>query len=201
MAVGLTIRQSEALDPMWTLNHRRQDGTPGIHIGQAHLILPAEGRLGNNRTEQTSCPDRSGPSEWRSEHSVRKAGIDITRRQHSIARERFPRMSQPPSPRQIASEWVRRVWSERDESAIRELMPPSARGPLEGGREIFGPEDFIDFYRTLLTVFPDLQLDVLDIVEDAEKAYVRWEACGTHRGGGWASPLPTRLARFAASPG
>lgn len=93
-------------------------------------------------------------------------------------------MNSPHSPRQVVTQWFQRVWTERDESAIAQLMAPDARGELEGGQQITGPDQFREFHRTLLRVFPDIQVKVLDIVEEGEKAYVRWEARGTHRGDG-----------------
>jgi steroid delta-isomerase-like uncharacterized protein len=93
-------------------------------------------------------------------------------------------MSQTPSPRQVASQWFQRVWNDHDESTISELLAPGARGLLEGGQEVTGPQEFREFFRTLLTIFPDLQIKVLEIVEEGEKAYVRWAATGTHCGEG-----------------
>ena len=93
-------------------------------------------------------------------------------------------MNNPLSARQIAAQWFERVWGHRDESAIAELMAPEACGLLEGGHICRGPVEFLGFFRTLVGVFPDLKVEVLDIVAEEEKAHVRWQAKGTHLGEG-----------------
>lgn len=89
-----------------------------------------------------------------------------------------------PSTRQVATQWFQRVWNERDDAAIGQLMDSNARCELEGGQEIIGPEQFREFFRTLTTVFPDIHVTILDIIEEGDKATVRWEARGTHGGDG-----------------
>lgn len=93
-------------------------------------------------------------------------------------------MSDPLTPRQVASQWFQRVWNERDQNAISELMAADARGLLEGGQEIIGPDRFREFYTAFTSLFPDLRVEVLDIVEEGERVYTRWEAYGTHGGDG-----------------
>lgn len=88
------------------------------------------------------------------------------------------------TPRQVAVQWYQRVWNERNEAAIDDLMSPAAQGELEGGRKITGPADFKVFFRALSGVFPDLHVKLLDVVEEGEKVVVRWEATGTHGGDG-----------------
>jgi len=91
-------------------------------------------------------------------------------------------MSTPLTPRQVATQWFQRIWNERDESTITELMAPDAHGVHEGGVESHGPEDFRRFFQDLIRTFPDLRIEVLDIVAEGEKAYVRWKAEGCHQG-------------------
>ena len=97
-------------------------------------------------------------------------------------------MSNPLSPRQVASQWFQRIWVQHDESAIAELMAPEALGHLEGGKVCRGPDEFRDFFRSLTGVFPDLKIEILDIIEEGEKAVVRWSARGTHAGEGMGVP-------------
>lgn len=61
-------------------------------------------------------------------------------------------------------------------------MAPDAHGVHEGGVESNGPEDFRRFFQDLVRTFPDLRIEVLDIVAEGEKAYVRWQVEGTHQG-------------------
>ena len=105
-------------------------------------------------------------------------------------------MSQNPSPRQLASQWFQRLWNDHDESTIDQLMAPAARGLLEGGREVTGPAEFREFFRTLITVFPDIKIDVQDIAEEGDRAYVRWAASGTHCGDGLGLAATNKPHRF-----
>ena len=43
-------------------------------------------------------------------------------------------------------------------------------------------EGTLDFFRALLTSFPDFRMDVEDLVADADKAVARVRATGTHQG-------------------
>lgn len=91
-------------------------------------------------------------------------------------------MSSPFSPKEIATQWFQRVWNERDASAIAELMAPDAVGHLEDGQIANGPEGFREFHATLLALFPNISVRVVDIVAEGEKVVTRWEATGTHLG-------------------
>ncbi len=91
-------------------------------------------------------------------------------------------MSDILSPRQVAAQWFQRLWNEHDGSVIAELMAPDCRAELEGGQVTRGPAEFAGFYGTLLDTFPDIRVTILDISEEGDRAYVRWEAGGTHCG-------------------
>ena len=106
---------------------------------------------------------------------------------------RFFIMSDFLSPRQVAAQWFYRLWTEHDGSVIAELMAEGARAELEGGQITTGPGEFAVFFNTLLGTFPDISVKVLDIVEEGERAYVRWEASGTHEGGAMGL-TPTKCA-------
>lgn len=102
-----------------------------------------------------------------------------------------------PAPRDVASQWFQRVWNERDEAAIDELMSPTARGVLAAGQEVMGPAQFKEFFRAFATLFPDLRVRLLDVMEDGEKVVVRWEARGTHAGEGLGLKATQRVHTFS----
>lgn len=90
--------------------------------------------------------------------------------------------------------WFGKLWNERDESVAHDLMTPDCRAILEGNQEIVGPDDFLKFQRTLLTTVPDLHINVIDTVGDAEDVCVHWKATGTHSGNGMGlAPTGTSL--------
>lgn len=86
------------------------------------------------------------------------------------------------SPREVALQWFQRVWNEQDASAIAELMTPDAVGHLEDGQTVTGPDEFREFHSTLLTLFPNVSVTILDIITEGEKVVTRWEAVGNHQG-------------------
>jgi steroid delta-isomerase-like uncharacterized protein len=43
-------------------------------------------------------------------------------------------------------------------------------------------EGMLEFFRTLLTAFPDLRLDVEDLIASGDKAVARVKVTGTHKG-------------------
>jgi ketosteroid isomerase-like protein len=106
-------------------------------------------------------------------------------------------MSTPRSAREVATQWFQRIWGERDESAIAELMSTESVGYHEGGVISRGPEDFRKFYRDFIHTFPDMHLEVLDIVAEGDKAFVRWEARGTHQGEAFGIAATKRLHEFS----
>jgi hypothetical protein len=101
-------------------------------------------------------------------------------------------MPKSASPRAVAAEWFRRLRLEHDGSVIAELMAPDARGELDGGVVTHGPEEFAYFHRVLLGTLPDIQAEVLEIVEEGTQAYVRWVDGAPYRRchGPGADPVP-----------
>src|SRR5437868_1197369 len=84
----------------------------------------------------------------------------------------------------IAKRWFREVWaSGGGEAAVDELLAQDAVGWMEG-RDVNGRADFKVARKELLEIFPDLTLNVEDIVEQRDSVAVRWTAVATHRGHG-----------------
>lgn len=102
-----------------------------------------------------------------------------------------------PAPRDIACQWFQRVWNERNEAAIDELMAPSGRGMMAAGQQVVGPAQFKEFFRAFATLFPDLQVRMVDMMAEGEKVCVRWEATGTHAGDGPGLKATQRVHTFS----
>jgi hypothetical protein len=62
-------------------------------------------------------------------------------------------------------EWGRRVWVERDEAAIGELMAADTPAHGLGGQTLIGPEEFERFHRALCALLRDTELTVDHHVE------------------------------------
>lgn len=105
-------------------------------------------------------------------------------------------MSLPaPSPEEIGRRWFHEVWQQRNAQAIIDLLAPDAKGHLEGGQEIIGPDEFVAFQRELLAALPDLKLEIIQTLSDDKNVCVHWKVTGTHTGRGFAleptgKPLP-----------
>ena len=86
---------------------------------------------------------------------------------------------------EIAVQWFREVWSNRDTEAIPRLMAADARGKMEGGIEVNGRDQFIGFHRNLLRAIPDLSIRLLRLISEENEACLYWSASGTHTGYGF----------------
>lgn len=75
------------------------------------------------------------------------------------------------------------VWNERRTATIDELLSPDCVGHLEAG-EVVGVEPFKHLYGEFLAVFPDLKLEVENVIAEGDDVVVRWHASGTHAGDG-----------------
>ncbi|SRR6266498_1351924 len=88
------------------------------------------------------------------------------------------------SPRQIGTRWFSDVWNKRNFAAASELMASDAKGHLEGGLDIFGPEQFLAFQKSILAALPDIQIQVVDTLADGDDVCIRWLATAVHSGDG-----------------
>ena len=88
--------------------------------------------------------------------------------------------------KQLARRWFEEVWNQGREAAIDELLSPGAVGfgLAEPGAEVDGPPQLKPFVRNLRDAFPDLHIDLEDMVAEADKVTVRFRVTGTHKGGG-----------------
>ena len=84
----------------------------------------------------------------------------------------------------VGREWFRRVWEERDRSAIFDYLGPDSKGHLEGGFETVGPEPFAEFHDKMLATFPDPKFTQLSLVAQGDEVFVHWQFSGRHEGGG-----------------
>ena len=74
-------------------------------------------------------------------------------------------------------------WNHGDFADIRELIDSNyINHDPTLSQEVRGPEGFKKFIASWRTSFPDLNLHLLDIVAEGEKAVCRWRLTGTHQG-------------------
>ena len=90
----------------------------------------------------------------------------------------------PTSPVQLARRWFEEVWNQRRDDAIAELIAPACSGFIQGHGEVYGLEDVAAVRARFLSAFPDLSVEVEDVVADGDKVVARWVAHATHEGPG-----------------
>ena len=87
--------------------------------------------------------------------------------------------------RTLLHEWFEEVWNRGDAAAIDRLLASEAvfHGLQDAdGNEVQGKEGFIPFFRRFRDAFPDLHVDVEDVIVDGDRMACRCVVRGTHGG-------------------
>ena len=90
----------------------------------------------------------------------------------------------------IGRRWFEEVWNDRSVEAIDRRMTPDCvvHGLGRGGEDLAGPGGFKPFHQAFLNAFPDLRVQVEDVIEEGDKVAIRWTATGLHQGDGLGMP-------------
>ena len=85
---------------------------------------------------------------------------------------------------QLVRRWFDEVWNQKREATIDELFAADgiAYGLAEGARQLPGPEAFRQFWRKMVGAFPDIHINLEDIISEGDRTAVRFTFTGTHRG-------------------
>ena len=83
----------------------------------------------------------------------------------------------------VARRWFEDVWNKRLDGAIEEMMTADSVGHVEGG-DVIGSAGFRQMQAGFVSAFPDLRIEVEDVLSEGERAAVRWRVTGTHEGPG-----------------
>jgi predicted ester cyclase len=80
--------------------------------------------------------------------------------------------------------WFEQVWNQKDEAAIDEMFHPQGKshGFPDADTVLLGPGAFKEVHRTFCAAFPDLHVDLEDIVSEGDRVAVRWRVSMTHLG-------------------
>jgi steroid delta-isomerase-like uncharacterized protein len=96
----------------------------------------------------------------------------------------------------IARRWFEEVWNQRRSATIDELVTAESLCFTDSG-VIRGPEQFRQqMYEPFLDAFPDIQVQVEDIICDGDKVVVRWTASAKHVGAGLGFAGTGRAVQF-----
>ncbi|HEU5257931.1 MAG TPA: ester cyclase [Vicinamibacterales bacterium] len=95
----------------------------------------------------------------------------------------------------LVQRWFSEVWNEGRADAIDEMLADDA--VIHGlGANLQGPAEFKRFHSGYRNAYPDVTIDVDDLVAEGDMVAVRWSARGTHRGDGLGFPATGKRAQF-----
>ena len=95
----------------------------------------------------------------------------------------------------LVQRWFSEVWNEGRADAIDEMLADDA--VIHGlGANLQGPAEFKRFHSAYRDAYPDVTIDVDDLVAEGDMVAVRWSAIGTHRGDGLGFPATGRRVQF-----
>ena len=81
----------------------------------------------------------------------------------------------------LVRRWFEEVWNNGQVAAIDEMLAPDAT--VHGlGPDLVGPAGFKPFQARFRNAFPDLRIQVEDLVAEGSMVAARWSVAGTHHG-------------------
>jgi steroid delta-isomerase-like uncharacterized protein len=91
--------------------------------------------------------------------------------------------------------WFDEVWNKGRASAIDDML--DAQATIHGlAPEPLNVAGFKQFHTAYRNAFPDVKIQVDDVISEGEKVVVRWSGTGTHRGDGLGFAATNRSVRF-----
>jgi len=95
----------------------------------------------------------------------------------------------------IVRRWFEEVWNQGRIETIDELF--AADGVAHGlGEDIHGPAEFKPFHATFRQGFPDMRIELEDLIAEGDKVAFSWTATGTHNGHLMGIAPTRRASRF-----
>lgn len=90
----------------------------------------------------------------------------------------------------VVKQWFEQVWNQQNADAIDRMFHPDGKAYGFGGPNgvLDGPAAFKEAHRNFLAAFPDLHVDVEDIIAEGDRVAIRWTAKMTHLGDGLGFP-------------
>jgi predicted ester cyclase len=80
--------------------------------------------------------------------------------------------------------WFEQVWNQKSEAAIDQMfgIDGKSHGFPDADSLLVGPEAFKAVHRVFCGAFPDLHVEVEDVVAEGDRVAVRWRVTMTHLG-------------------
>lgn len=82
----------------------------------------------------------------------------------------------------LVRRWFEEVWNKGRVAAIDEMMTPDAVAHGLGPADIHGPDAFKQFQVTFRNAFPNMHIQIDDLIAEEDKVAYSYTATGTHQG-------------------
>ena len=84
----------------------------------------------------------------------------------------------------LAREWFEQVWNQKSEAAVDRLFHPQGKswGFPDPDGFLVGPEGFKSVHRNFCGAFPDLHIEIEDVLAEGDHLALRWKSAMTHLG-------------------
>jgi steroid delta-isomerase-like uncharacterized protein len=84
----------------------------------------------------------------------------------------------------LVARWFEEVWNQKSEAAIEEMFCSEGRahGFPDPESVLAGPDAFKAVHRRFCGAFPDLHVEIQDMVAEGDRIAVRWKVTMTHLG-------------------
>ncbi len=97
----------------------------------------------------------------------------------------------------LVRRWFDEVWNKGRAAAIDELLASHAVVHGLGAVDLQGSAGFKPFHAAYLGAFPDLNIQIDDVIAEGDIVAVRWSCTGTHRGDGLGFAATGKRAHFS----
>lgn len=74
------------------------------------------------------------------------------------------------------------IFEDHDLDAVEEYLSPDVIQYQSGIETARGHDGACEYFESVLSAFPDIDLEIVELVADEERAMIRFEATGTHEG-------------------
>jgi steroid delta-isomerase-like uncharacterized protein len=98
----------------------------------------------------------------------------------------------------LTRRWFEEVWNKGRPEAIDEMFDADgvAYGLSEDGEPLKGRDGFKTFHAAYTNAFPDMRIQVDDVIQEGDKAAVRFSGTATHSGDGIGISATNRPVTF-----
>ena len=99
----------------------------------------------------------------------------------------------------LVRRWFEEVWNQKKTETIWELVTPGcvAHGTSETGEDVLGPAGWLALHTRLVNAFPDIRIELQEVLEAGELVAVRWRGTMHHHGDGLGIPASGAEVKIA----